>query len=204
MSDKANQNIRAEEIAESIKNGSASAGDAIQNFVQDLLPRANGSASEGASSIKDSLSNKQREQFEGRDSITNKLEKVQIVGPDEKGVIDLKTGDTLVRAGGHEVLMMKGGGSVVINPDGSYEMKSEKGAKVKHDAKTGSTTLDFGEGSTVVIRDGRVAEVNRDGRTAVMSDFKLRPRDWNELEKPLHRNQQEQSIPNIIKDKAGK
>jgi hypothetical protein len=174
MTDKANNNVRSEQIAESMKNGASHEQSAISDFVAGLLPSIQ-QAQDNSNKIRDAISN-------SGDQI---LGKVQFVGPDEKGVIDLKTGDTLVRAGDHEILMLKGGGNVVVKPDGSYEIKSKDAVKVSYDKASGSTTIDFGGGRSVTLSDGKISSVDGNGTSAVMfQERKLDriPREWpNEL-----------------------
>jgi len=108
-----------------------------------------------------------------QEQIDRILRRDQVVEANQTGIIELKTGDKLVRAGDNEILMMKGGGALIVKPDGSYEVSSKDPVKVKPDAKTGTTTLEFGNGS-VVIHDGKITEVKRDGITVEFERERLR------------------------------
>jgi len=206
MSDKANANVRADQIAESIKEAVShpKEGCSIADFVAGLLPNAkpgdgktpqnsSGSPAEGRSESQ-RLPNKIENQsgsdkMHHNENLREYFEKMQLVGPDEKGVIELKTGDTLVRAGGHEILMLKGGGAVVCKPDGSYEVSANAKAKVKFDAQSGTTTLDLGEGQSVTIQNGKITEVTRGGQTSVMMGERLRPWRDDFIKPPIDRIQ---------------
>jgi hypothetical protein len=184
MTDKANNTVRAEQIAESMKNGASQEQNAISDFVAGLLPKV--TPAENSSSPQHSQGSDQRTPVPNGSDRANKIGdaiknsgdgllhkmQMQLVGPDEKGVIELKTGDTLVRAGGHEVLMLKGGGHVVVKPDGSYDIKTKDPTNVKYDAATGSTTIELGEGKSVTLRGGRISSVDGNGQTAVMLEEK--------------------------------
>lgn len=139
------------------KDGSAS-GSATDNGKQHQIPR------EGKDNG-DIINGKIGDKVGIGDNMKKHLNDLQVVSPDEKGVIKLQTGDTLVRAGGVEVLVTKGGGSVMVKPDGSYEVT---GGTVKHDAKTGETTVDFGNGRSATIKDGRISSVTDGNNTAWM------------------------------------
>jgi hypothetical protein len=182
MTDKANASPRAEQAAESAaKNASQCEPSALQDFVAGLLPKTTSRDAQGSGSSEGESSSHKQQQVprdHGKDNgdiigkigdrisdgmKKTRLDDIQIVGSNEKGVIKLQTGDTLVRAGGMEVLVTKGGGSIMVKPDGSYEVT---GGTVKHDAKTGETTVDFGNGRTATIRDGKIDSVS-DGKTSV-------------------------------------
>lgn len=187
MTDKANPTPRAEEAAESAaKVASGSETSAIQDFVAGLLPKvasresSSNASQDSGNTGRDGVNNAPKENASGsNDRSQNGLDKsrstdkgditdkklqpqdFQIVGDDQKNTIALRTGDTLVRAGGIEVLSMKGGGTVLVKPDGSYEVT---GGTVKHDAKSGETTVDFGNGKSATIRGGKIETVT-DGKT---------------------------------------
>jgi hypothetical protein len=173
MTDKANPTSRAEQAAESAaKSAAQGETSSLQDFVAGLLPKV--ASKDSAPNASQESSNSERNRLdkhspgEKGDIINEKklqINDMQIVRPDEKGVIKLQTGDTLVRAGGMEVLVTKGGGSITVKPDGSYEVS---GGTVKHDAKTGETTVDFGSGRTATIRDGKIDSVSDGKNTAWM------------------------------------
>jgi hypothetical protein len=178
MTDKANAASRAEQAAENAaKNATQGETSSLQDFVAGLLPKVDSSnkqAKDNASSEALENSGKRSEKLGEIFDKKLHIQDSQIVGPDEKGIIKLQTGDTLVRAGGMEVLVTKGGGSVVVKPDGSYEAS---GGSVKHNAKTGETTIDFGNGRSATIRDGKIESVTNGDTTAYMVENK-RKTEW--------------------------
>lgn len=153
------------------KDGGRSESNAIEDFVAGLLPS-------GGSRGNFARGEKGGQRTWGQDEV------IQNINPDEKGVIKLDTGDTFVRAGGVESVTTKDGGSVTVKPDGTYKVK---GGTAKFDLFTRETTVHFGDGRSVTIRDGRIDSVTDIKHTVFMNrkpnEFRRNPyfildNDW--------------------------
>ncbi len=75
------------------------------------------------------------------------------------GVEQLPTGDSLVREDGKQTLFTKSGDHISINPDGSNTIKGDV-QSVKTNS-SGSTTVEFKDGTTVSFDSDGFKELNR-------------------------------------------
>lgn len=94
---------------------------------------------EGGFGIGDSLKEVHKKELEG---LINKLRP-------QDGVKELPTGDYLVRDDGRQILFMPNGDKLTMNPDGSYDLKSEGPVRVS--SKGGVTTLEYPNGDRVAF-----------------------------------------------------
>jgi hypothetical protein len=223
MSDKID-GTTAGQVESMLRNGGNSS---VADFVANLLPKDNDNSkpnttNQSQESVANQLPRAEKEQstkdgmkkdsYDLLEQLHNKLRDVQRVGADETGIIDLKTGDKLVRVKGQEILVMPDGGALIVKPDGSYDLSTKGNSSVKHDAKSGTTTIDMGKNGTITMKDGRITEVYRHGQTVEMSAPKeqLKPQ-WDNLPHPYNgsgswnfrEKMDKQGLPNVEIDKRG-
>lgn len=163
----------ANRIIESLKDSGAS--DSAHNS-----KLKDSGASDSAHSSKDGhLNNAFKERHQGE---INKLEKLnpedfkrffkepEVIHSDQKGVMNLSTGDKFIRVPGTEVLVGPNGDTLVVNSDGSFDIGASRGVNIKHDTKSDTTTLTYPNGDTVKISKGRITDVERGFNSVHMND----------------------------------
>jgi len=91
----------------------------------------------------------------------------QIVWGDQQGTIELNTGDKLLRAAKQETLGLKEGGTLRVHENGSFELSGQVIGQIKHDAKSGRTTLLLnGHGDEITLTDGKIEKICRGAKEA--------------------------------------
>lgn len=167
----------AKEVGEAAAAGAAAGvADAMRNEINAERNQIGNSIASGGGAIKDGainglpgvsigekLGGKIGEQIakEMPESMIKDIGNLKKWLVEKDGVQSLSTGDHLVKEGGKQTLFTPNGDKVVVNPDGSHEIK---GNVERVTSKKGVTTVEFSDGGRVSFDKMGILSVERDNQ----------------------------------------
>lgn len=135
----------------------AQSGGSVAEGIINKKPLPTPADGHGENSSEGKLKPVEKEQIKELQNILEGKKKSDVVQ-------ELATGDTLVKDGKTQHLFMPNGDRLSMNADGSYELKSKEGVKVK--SEKGVTTITYANGDTVEFDREGLRGIHR-GKQAV-------------------------------------